>query len=453
MAHLYRDELVFAKAKELAMMPEDFESSSDYGNALYKVFAKVIFEIGVAPVTKELMATHVKVKIEQGEINSIIVDQVVDLICRIYSYDLNREYCLKHLKPFIKYRRGQKVKAVYLTDTDRLTEELNKLCITFNSADIVNAVNLHPFRQLVLKSIYSTIGTGLRRLDEKIGGLGLGEYGMIIGFTGGGKTALGNQIACSNAMRGNKSTVCSLEQDGEEIAQRHYSSIFRIPYSELHSGAGNMELIEKYEQEEYAEKKRLLADNLCVSDLKEEAPITANQLYSVLVRKFEEDGFIPKIVVVDQLEFLLPNKEPQKNAQLWQVEWTISKDIDELSHKRIGGERIAVWLLHQAGSNLKKYTTQKDISGYKGVAKPADVVIGIGRDEPISLDFGITTLKMRHGENVKMDYFGNLKYMTFEDPIETNTPVDPQYTHKTNYVVDRVLTAEEMGAVSQLQKT
>ena len=60
---------------------------------------------------------------------------------------------------------------------------------------------------------------------------------------------------------------------------------------------------------------------------------------------------------------------------------------------------------------------------------------------------------MRHGENVKMDYFGNLKYMTFEDPIETNTPVASQYIHKTDYVVDRVLTAEEMGAISQLQTT
>jgi hypothetical protein len=76
---------------------------------------------------------------------------------------------------------------------------------------------------------------------------------------------------------------------------------------------------------------------------------------------------------------------------------------------------FAVWLLHQASGKMNKTYTNAEISGFKGVLKPADMVLAIGRESPQDNVVNIFSIKSRHAKNFCYTYLAELEFMNFEE--------------------------------------
>lgn len=55
-----------------------------------------------------------------------------------------------------------------------------------------------------------------------------------------------------------------------------------------------------------------------------------------------------------------------------------------------------------------------EITGFKGILKPADMVLAIGRDSAQDKIVSIFSLKSRHAKNFQFDYLAELEFMNFE---------------------------------------
>ncbi len=416
LCHLLRDPLVMKTAKDLGLTPDDFLSSQQYGIQLYKVFASIALEVGFAPIDPQLFLQYVKIRFKVGEIHESQEDMALALWEGLYNKDtLNPFYFMASMKKFIKRVRQEKIKREHEQNTDRMLTELNKLHVKLDTNELGSEeVFRMPFAQMHESAVVELIGTGLRRVDSELGGLAHGNYGIIVGYSGGGKTALASNIARNVALRGKKVAYVSLEELESDIMNRFYAQTFSIPYGQLRTGS-RMELRQKFSEEAGSVNIKKLKENLCLLNLKGHTPISARSIKALLDKRFEESGFIPELVLIDQLQFMEAN-DPEMELQEWQREKQVSFECDQMSHELIGGKNFGLWVLNQAKGKFKKYFNNDDIAGYKGIIQPADTVIGIGRESLTSQDFGIFSLKSRHSTNFTVDYKGELEFMRFLDP-------------------------------------
>jgi hypothetical protein len=58
--------------------------------------------------------------------------------------------------------------------------------------------------------------------------------------------------------------------------------------------------------------------------------------------------------------------------------------------------------------------TNGEISGFKGIIKPADMCLAIGRDSSQDSVVSIFSLKSRHAKNFQFDFLAELEFMNFE---------------------------------------
>ena len=136
------------------------------------------------------------------------------------------------------------------------------------------------------------------------------------------------------------------------------------------------------------------------------------------MRKFETTGFLPEVVVVDQLQFVEPTKA-RKGMQTWELQAQAAMELDELSHKTINGQKFALWVNHQAKGKLKRYFSRDEIDGFKGIIHKTDLTIGIGRDNIHANECDIFTLKVRHCPDFHITLEADFKYMRFANRIGT----------------------------------
>jgi len=417
--HLLRSKEVLERAKELGLRGDDFLSSSEYGIQSYKIIADLALSIGTGPISQDLLGIHIRSYIEAGKIHDAIQEQIIDLFVGLYHGELNPEYFANEFKNFIKRRRQERAKLEHSDDADELAQALTKIAVDLSADEAyAKASIVNPFQQIIKKSIYQMVGTGLRRLDVSLGGgIGYGEFGLIIGFSGSGKTLMSTLMSKNAAIAGKKSAYFSFEESHEDLANRYYSQVYKIPYGELRSGAGYSELEEKFNNEYDADYRRLLIENLRLFAMKGSGHMKPSAILELLIRNYEETGFIPDVVYVDQLQFLEPEKR-FKQDQSWGIEKRIAEDFDSVSHQKIGDRLVAWWLNHQAKGKVKLRFTRDDIDGFKGIIHKPETVIGIGRENERSDDFLIFSLKSRHSKGFELPYKGVLEYMSLEDPPE-----------------------------------
>lgn len=419
--HLTRDNTLLGDAKLLGMRGDDLIASDTYGVVIYKVFANICFQIGTAPIDQDLFLTHIKNALTQGSLYVQQTESILKLWQYLYEGELTVEYFREHLPAFLRYKREEKTKLLYADDTDRLRGELNKVAIEFETHDLASQASVvHPFAQVLKKKIVNLIPTGFLGIDKILGGLGYGEFGIVVGYSGGGKTCFATGIATRVAMTGKKVTFISMEESVEDISNRFYSQIYKINYSSLHNGSGYPELEQLFDADYNTDSKNMLTQNLSILGLKGLTPITADQIKKLLDARFAKDGFAPDVVIIDQLQFMEPNSTEVEDQE-WLKEKKIAQECDELSHCEIGGNRFGLWLLHQARGDLKKTFTHSCIAGFKGVIHSADTVLGIGREKQTSNDFTIFSLKSRHSKNFEVPYVGEMEFMSFREAAEGPT--------------------------------
>ena len=435
--HLVRDPAVFNKARDFRVTGDDFILNDEYGMSVYKGVVDSVMEINSCPIDPALFSLHLNKRLSSREIPEELYDSCCELMAFMYSGTLNTEYFLRTLKDFLRAKRGSKAVFQYQDNITELSGRLGDIGVALDMADgLDGAENVHPFLAPIFSVTSDTVLTGFRSLDQITNGLAPGEYGQIIGYSGGGKTALGCCFAFNAAEAGNNATFVSLEGSTTEIAHRFYANLFEIPYTELHKGAANMLLEQEFRDPQHADKLALMQQHLSIEGMKGLTPVNVDQIYARLVQKYETTGFIPKVVVIDQLQFIEPRNRLKSDAE-WQCEKKAAAEVDELSHLQIDGHNFACWLLHQAKGKLKRIFTREDLDGFKGIIHKADLTIGIGRENQQSQDFSLFSIKARHCPDFSLNYLGNLVYMKFQDAAQSSSLAREGFSHNEHTAQSR----------------
>jgi hypothetical protein len=327
-----------------------------------------------------------------------------------------------------------------------LTTELNRVKFQLDTATASERVEIvHPYRDIIFKTHTQLVATNLCKLDEKVEGLQLGEYAQLIGYSGGGKSTVGSNIVFNSAELGTPSTYISCEETKENMVMRFYSKSFKIPYKSLRNREANIELEAKYAELE-AEKKRVLGNCLSLHSAKGVNEITPDFLYTMLLQEYEEAGFIPTIVMLDQMQFITPNTTMRKAAAGWEQEKLVSAELDELSHKKIGGQMFVLWVQHQAKGKLKRRFTREDIDGFKGIIHKADLAVGVGRDPNNNREIDLFSIKVRHCADFGLTLRANFQYMEISsDVIDTVSSEYRQPTANPSSNIGTALPANPMS--------
>jgi hypothetical protein len=263
-----------------------------------------------------------------------------------------------------------------------------------------------------------------------------GNHLYLLGdFTVTHNTAVGTNMVGISAEMGRKAVYISCEEHEDDLSQRFYSRVFRIPYRQLRQGSANIELESKFNEELTTEKIKFLKDNLCLMGLKGiDGAITPNLLYELLKQNYEETGFIPELVMLDQLQFITPDAPIRKNMQTYEIEGMTAAELDQLSHKQIGGKGFVLWVQHQAKGKTRAYFTIDEIQGYKAIVNKPDLVLGVGRAGDKSDEINLFPLKIRHSADFKITLKTEFEYMTVTSTLVTN---DLPYQNSTMTEVDR----------------
>jgi archaellum biogenesis ATPase FlaH len=272
----------------------------------------------------------------------------------------------------------------------------------------------HPFQCIIRRDQTNQMRTGLRIIDEKMGGIGFGEFIILLGFTGSGKTALATYLTLKMVTQNFTVIYITLEEPKENISNRFYSQYFSINYTDLHKGRANMILDQKFGEMEPAQRQQLI-EKLHIHDMKEQTPISAEQIQLWLEKHHKETGINPDLVIIDQLEYLEPNLLNVKSQQWEQIE-RIAKECDKLSEYKVGREHpFGLLLLHQLNGDPKIAMKKKDIAGFKGIDRSADTLLGLGRDGLQSMDFMLACMKTRHTAPFNIKLKGELEFMRFKE--------------------------------------
>lgn len=435
--HLFLSPTVFKKAQLLGLTGDDFLPAGSFHLPVHKIFADIAFEIGSPPIDLALVSILINTRMKTGEIPTHLLDTIISIMGTIFGpHWLSETYFLEQLPKFIRSRRAAKIMASTDGNLDRIHEEYQKVIFpldTLNDSEVpVEDRFVNPFKQILKKPILSLIQTGFVGLNAALGGgLGFREFGLIIGHSGGGKTAMGVSFARGAALFGFKVLYCSMEEEKEDIANRLYSSVFEIDYTSLHNGSGYIELDQKAASGDNAEKLALLQDNLLILDLKGMTPMKPYALKRIIDDHADKTGFIYQLVIVDQLQFMEPETSTP-GEQDWIKEGRIVRELDEVSHQSVGNTNnyFGMWALHQAKGKVKIYFSSDEIAGFKGIIHKPETVLGIGRENPSSDNFELFSLKNRHAKNFRLPMHGDLSRMNFIEKAEAAGALDTVRTSR-----------------------
>ena len=427
--HMILSPEVLAKAQHLKLVGDDMVLDATYGNPIYKELIDIINVVDLRPIPASSVVNGVIKRFESGHMHDSYKDNTFELLQ--YIFDDNRplerpEFFDGKLAEFLKKRRAQKLISLYKEDIPTLTRELNKLSLDLNSESVLSRPRIiNPFADVIFKTKTNMIGTGLTKLDEKLdGGLLLGEYALLIGFSGGGKTAVGSNMVGYSAEMGRPAMYISCEEHENEISQRFYSRVYRIPYRTLRQGDANLELETKFSDEMYEAKRNQLANNLCLVGLKGVSDLTADYLYEVMLQHYEKTGFVPELVMLDQLQFITSITPVRKGAAPWEYEKVVAAELDELSHRAIGDKNFTLWVQHQAKGKTKAYFTREEIDGCKAIIQKPDLVLGVGRANERANEVNLFPLKVRHSADFKLTLKTEFEYMTVTSTVVSDTLPD-----------------------------
>lgn len=130
------------------------------------------------------------------------------------------------------------------SDAVELSQKFVSRCETIASRSDIKISTISEVAARVVQKVKDQMGrgevqamqTGLYSLDAKMAGLADGELCIIAGRPGGGKSAIGMQIASNIAMEGKNVLFVSLEMPDDDLTMRILRSLAKIDSRDIRSG-------------------------------------------------------------------------------------------------------------------------------------------------------------------------------------------------------------------------
>lgn len=412
LAHLARSPEVFRKAKKLKLEGDDFLTSYAAGIQVYKVIGETLLNLGVdPPIPQSLLEIELAEKFMHGEVTGVDETTVVELLTWMYTTELKPEYIINHLALYIKHRRLTKVQQNTAGTLD-LYDEMNKVA---SSLEVDNStseiISLNPFDRPIFVDESNFRDAGFDGLTQAMGGFQPEECSLILGCSGAGKTSVAINIASAIAQNYNV-LYLSLEEPTEHLVQRFYANKFGLHYTKLRYGNQEEKMLLQTAFNDLTAPERAAMRRLKIADARKQCPITFKAIITLL-ESYAADNFIVDTLIIDQMDYMAPATYNKGRDGKWENYEAISFECDELSNYKIQGRHpISVIVLHQLKGNPKWRFSYDDITGFKGIVKPFDNAIAIGK-VPDTDHINLQSLKVRHSAPFCLTYRANFANMTF----------------------------------------
>ena len=223
----------------------------------------------------------------------------------------------------------------------------------------------------------SGIGTGLRTLDQLLGGLQKSDLVILAGRPGMGKTALGTNIAFHAATTTHSGETpqqvafFSLEMSSEQLANRILSSRAAVPSDKIRRGELN--------KDQFDNLVRAAGEIETAPFYIDDTPaISVSQIYSRARRLMRKQGL--GLIVVDYLQLLSPplgqkvDNRVQEISSISRMLKTIAKDLN-----------VPVLALSQLSRAVEQREDKRpvlaDLRESGSIEQDADVVMFLYREE------------------------------------------------------------------------
>jgi replicative DNA helicase len=217
--------------------------------------------------------------------------------------------------------------------------------------------------------LYTIIPTGWKKLDRIIGGLELGELGLIMATTGKGKSIALNNLAHAAVVRGFETVYFPLEMPARQVAMRQDTRWLQYSYNKLKkynwkpSELREIKRRLKHARKRYDNKLKIVSMPL--------RKCTVDTIHSALEDLQQEQDFRPKLVLIDSGDHM-KSVDRSESFRLDQAEvyWSLKSLAEE--------DGYAVWSSTQAGRDwVDETATAEAASESYDKARIADIMLSI----------------------------------------------------------------------------
>jgi replicative DNA helicase len=274
--------------------------------------------------------------------------------------DLNIEVILQavineYAQREVLQQLGGYLDTLVFKDVGEIVEDLSVISIDIEEKTEVSehVVEMNHYFTIDSDTIASRTPLGLNNdFDRRSLGMTPGEYVMLGGYRGSGKSAVCSNIVCAQYLQGNSSLYFSIEMDSREIFDRHISILSGVPIKHIKSGNlseiekisianvraamtsdGSQDLLDEYRQtKDFNKFERKLIDRTLIPDNRiitiDNPGLTIANIDATLhtYKTRLEDKL--KIVVVDYI-----NQITAPDAFNWQSQINLSKKLKALARK------------------------------------------------------------------------------------------------------------------------
>lgn len=171
-----------------------------------------------------------------------------------------------------------------------------KVETTFSASQVSEAALGHILHG---RTMEKGIPMGLHDIDELTGGMRLGQFIVIAGRPGHGKTTVGAQVARNVAHQGIATEIFSLEMPKEELGQRNASAETGIPFEDIRDGRVDAEAIERLIEYDASQANYPMT-------VDDDPGQTLGEIALKVRKSAREKG--AKVFVIDYLQLVKPDK-------------------------------------------------------------------------------------------------------------------------------------------------
>jgi KaiC/GvpD/RAD55 family RecA-like ATPase len=301
--------------------------------------------------------------------------QLLEEVIRVYRTPIERKP-LATLRALLQRKREHAALdgvQKYLTHVDRGDQEsaIRALERGITAVDDASAPRAEPLVPKTWKTVkpMQRVPTGLKLLDDHIGGLARGEVGLILGTTGMGKSALTITIGQEAIAQYLRVLHIDTENGPQLTRARYISRMTGIPANQLAEnqlGRDTRTRLDGWIERNY----KRLADQFRVVYLEYDANAIGE--VQAAIEHERAKGFHPDVVIFDSPDHLLMQGEQQR----WEKFAGIANKLKGLAQK----QKTALWFTSQADMAFEgKIAGARAVADSKQKVRVASVVVSVNQ--------------------------------------------------------------------------
>lgn len=410
-------------------------SQSDVDSPIHKAVLQAADEIlkvdsfeGDCGIPMSILALQLKAMLNAG----VIYQEEKQALCvevdEMYEMDLNPSYFENILPTYLSEIKIKKLIKNYKGNAQEFASKVTQVIDETKSEESMGVV-LMPLLDIQLSSApVEVVPCGINAIDCRMnGGLGKGEFGVICGISGLGKTTLAVNFCWGAATFGKKAVLATLEIPGKKISERLYSRISQIDYNRIRFGDnGDMTQVTRELNEAMAKIPQQVKNNFQTWDFAE-LPCSLKEIDRRLAEA-QRNGTLPDMVFLDWLDALETDPSDRHKGfvarELRHQLQNYSRGCSDLAKKY----NVAFWATTQSnssGDNKRQIRMSNAAEGFSKAWR-CSAFLGIGATDQDRENGRLTVkaTKMRDGAIFEAQIQARLDKQTFED-------VPPDIDHAT----------------------